>query len=79
MQDVLPPCCGLVPLLYEGIFETTEVHHALHGLRMNGSRAAPGFPRPEGVVVFHVAGNVGFKKTLDKDDEWKGKPQEVMA
>lgn len=83
MQDVLPACCGLVPVLYEGLFETGEVHKALHELRMNGSRAAPGFPRPEGVVVFHVAGNVGFKKTLDKDDEWKGKsagkPQEVLA
>ena len=27
-----------------------------------------GFMRPEGIVVFHVAGNVGFKKTIEKDD-----------
>jgi hypothetical protein len=30
--------------------------------------AAPGFMNPEGIVLFHTAGNVGFKKTL-KDDE----------
>jgi H+/gluconate symporter-like permease len=23
--------------------------------------------KPEGIVVFHTAGNVGFKKTLDND------------
>jgi hypothetical protein len=28
--------------------------------------------KPEGIVVFHVAGNVGFKKTLEKDDVPKG-------
>lgn len=72
-QDVLPPCCGLVPVLYEGMFSTNEVEAALLGLRDFGSCAAPGFMKPEGVVVFHVAGNVGFKKTLEKDSEYKGK------
>jgi hypothetical protein len=28
---------------------------------------------PEGIVIFHVAGNVAFKKTLDKDGEPKNK------
>jgi hypothetical protein len=28
--------------------------------------------KPEGIVVFHVAGNVGFKKTIEKDEEPKG-------
>lgn len=72
-QDVLPSCCGLVPVLFEGMFSTYEVESALTGLRDFGSCAAPGFMRPEGVVVFHVAGNVGFKKTLEKDSEYKGK------
>jgi hypothetical protein len=39
---------------------------------MGGSKAAPGFMKPEGIVVFHVAGNVGFKKTIEKDEEPKG-------
>ena len=24
--------------------------------------------KPEGIVVFHIAGNVGFKKTIEKDE-----------
>ena len=35
--------------------------------------AAPGFFKPEGVVVFHVASNHLYKMTIEKDDEWKGK------
>lgn len=71
-QDVLPPCCHLVPLLYRGEFRTEWVEAALERLRRFGSAAAPGFMKPEGVVCFHVAGNVGFKKTLEKDEMPKG-------
>lgn len=66
-QDVLPPCCSLVPVMRRGIFSTTMCESALHELQERGSLAAPGFRDPEGIVCFHVAGNVGFKKTL-KDD-----------
>jgi hypothetical protein len=72
MQDVLPPCCHLVPVLYRGVFDTSAIEWQLDLLRQNGSRAAPGYKFPEGVVCFHVAGNVGFKKTLEKDSEPKG-------
>ena len=72
IQDVLPPCCRLVPVLYQGPFDTAMVDRCLERLRLNGSVAAPGFKNPEGVVVFHTSGNVGFKKTLDKDDVPKG-------
>lgn len=67
-QDLLPPCCGLVPVLYRGAFDTAAIECMLSGLRTNGSAAAPGFMKPEGIVVFHVAGNVGFKKTLERDE-----------
>lgn len=67
-QSVLPACCGLVPVLYRGVFDTAAVERAIETLRLTGSAAAPGFMRPEGVVVFHTAGNVGFKKTLVKDE-----------
>ena len=66
-----PACCDLVPVLYQGPFTTDAVEIALVALRVGGSMAVPGFMRPEGVVVFHLAGNVGFKKTLEKDDEPK--------
>lgn len=67
-QEILPQCCHLVPELYKGMFDTIEVERQLHDLRIYGSKASPGFMKPEGVVVFHTAGNFGFKKTIYKDE-----------
>lgn len=67
-----PTCCGVVPVLYKGRFETAAVEGALGDLRREGSQAAPGFMNPEGVVVFHAAGNLLLKKTLVRDEEPKG-------
>ena len=67
MQERAPTCCSVVPVLYRGPFDTTAVERCLENLRLVGSAVAPGFMKPEGVVVFHTAGNVGFKKTLDDD------------
>ena len=72
-QQVLPECCHLVPVLYRGIFSTEAAEHALHCLKLYGSEASPGFMRPEGIVCYHIAGNVGFKKTIEKDEEYKSK------
>lgn len=64
----LPPhLLSLVPVLFEGPFTTGAVEDCLELLRTQGSQAAPGCMNPEGVVVFHVAANVMFKKTLDGD------------
>ncbi len=71
-QDVLPPCCHLVPVIRRGMFSSIMVDDALNELRARGSFAAPGFMKPEGIVVFHIAGNVGFKKTIEKDEVPKG-------
>jgi hypothetical protein len=68
-----PACCHVVPILYTGIFTTFYIEDALLQLKTNGSRAAPGFMKPEGVVIFHPQGNVSFKKTIEKDEEWKSK------
>lgn len=68
MQDVLPKCVSLVPVLYTGMFDTTEIQSTLNTLIVHGSYASPGFMNPEGIVIFHVAGNVGFKKTIKNDD-----------
>lgn len=70
---VRPACCHVVPVLYTGLFDTAVIEERLAWLRDKGSWAAPGFMRPEGVVIFHPQGNVGFKKTLERDEEWKGK------
>lgn len=67
-QEVLPECVGLVPLLYQGMFDTQKIDEVLLDLETNGSYASKGFMNPEGIVIFHVAGNVGFKKTIIKDE-----------
>jgi len=77
--DARPTCCSVVPVLYQGPFDTAAIDAALEDLRINGSRAAPGFMRPEGIIVFHTAGNVGFKKTLDKDEMPKGVAERLAA
>lgn len=66
-----PSCCHVVPVLYNGMFTTEAVEDAVEELRTNGSKAAPGFMRPEGAVVFHEAAGVGFKKTLENDEKPK--------
>ena len=67
-QDRLPEGLLLVPELYRGEFITFGIEHTLNTLKEHGSYASPAFDRPEGIVIFHTAGNVGFKKTIDKDD-----------
>lgn len=64
----LPECCSLVPLLYRGPFSTEDIDRCLAELQANGSSASPGFMNPEGIVVFHLAGRIGFKKTIHKDE-----------
>jgi len=67
-QQFVPDCCHVVPVLYRGIFTTEAVEQALDLLRERGSFASPGFMRPEGVVAYHTAGGIGFKKTLENDE-----------
>lgn len=66
-----PNCCNVVPVLYQGLFSTNTVDSCLDILARNGSFASPGFMQPEGVVIYHVAGNCSFKKTIEKDCDAK--------
>jgi len=66
-----PACCSVVPELYRGLFSDRIVDNMIAKLRAEGSLAAPGFMQPEGVVAFHTATGVLFKKTLEKDEEPK--------
>jgi hypothetical protein len=68
MQDTLPPCVGLVPVLWNGRFDMLDVPYIISTLNQCGSCAAPGFMRPEGIVIYHVAAGIGFKKTIEKDE-----------
>ena len=76
----VPACCNVVPVLYMGPWDMEDhwvedccaVEDAVERLGDTGSRAAPGFEFPEGVVVFHTASNHLYKVTLENDDVPKG-------
>lgn len=63
---------GVVPTLHVGPFSTNAVRRQLDHLDQTGSAAAPGFMRPEGVVVYHTAARQVFKALLENDDKPKG-------
>lgn len=68
-----PACCGVVPILWRGPFDELDVNAILARLVAEGSVAAPGFMKPEGIVIFHTAAQWLLKKTIEKDDAPKGK------
>lgn len=75
--DERPSCCSVVPILYQGPMEEygvmKGVKAALWQLANEGSAAAPGFMKPEGIVIFHTQSGALFKKTFEKDDAGKGR------
>ena len=68
----IPSCCSKVPILYVGAFDTNEINKCLEELANNGSYAAPGFMKPEGVCIYHTASGSYFKKTIVDDNKPKG-------
>lgn len=67
-----PACCGVVPVLFEGVFHSNEVTNVLANLVERGSHASMGFMQPEGVIIYHQAAKQYFKKTILKDEVPKG-------
>ena len=70
---VRPACCHVVPTL--GTLDSLDggppLADILDSLYKNGSAAAPGFKRPEGVVLYHTASGQLFKVTLEDDSSPK--------
>ncbi|MGO1048821.1 RNA ligase family protein [Crossiella sp. CA198] len=62
------PGLGVVPVLYEGPFDTGKATEVAELLREFGSVAAPDYVNPEGIVVYHEAARAMFKLVLDRDD-----------
>lgn len=69
---IRPACCDVVPLLYVGQFATDTVDTVLRALIRDGSQAAPGFMRPEGIIVFMTASSHLYKVLAENDDQPKG-------
>lgn len=68
----LPQCVSVVPKLWEGIFDSRQIECILEKLKLTGSHASPGFKDPEGIVIYHKAAGIMFKKTLENDEKPKG-------
>lgn len=70
-----PECCSVVPVLYWGDNEPQVVDVVMEQLARDGSKAAPGFMKPEGLVWYHTRGGFYLKKTFGKED-FSGKDHE---
>ncbi len=70
-QEYCPECCHIVPILYEGIFSEERILNTLEDLKWKGSVAVKGFMKPEGIIIYHKAGNFYFKKTIENDNKGK--------
>lgn len=66
-----PDCCHVVPILYSGPFTTYKITETIQGLEKFGSQAVPGFMNPEGIVIYHEAARMLFKKTIKNDEKPK--------
>lgn len=66
-----PACCHVVPTLFSGKFSTEDTQQCIDRLKAFGSAAAPGFMKPEGIVIFLSAARSYFKQTIEDDDEPK--------
>lgn len=66
-RSLLPSCVDTVPVIYQGAFDNAKINEIIEDLKVNGSKAAPGYMTPEGIVVFHVASRTLYKVTCEKD------------
>jgi len=69
---IRPSCCHIVPILYKEMFSEDKIYAALGRLEVEGSVASPGFKPAEGIVIYHTAANIMFKKTIENDQYHKG-------
>lgn len=66
-----PQCCHVIPTLWRGNCAYFKAGDFVEVLQHYGSFAAPGFMKPEGIVLYHTAANQCFKVTLENDEKPK--------
>lgn len=70
--SVRPSCCECVPVLYAGEFTRQAVNETMQKLADEGSRAAPGFMRPEGIIIYLPGPRILLKETYEHSDgKWQ--------
>ncbi len=67
------PGLSVVPILYQGVFEEAASDLAMRELKDEGSMAVRGFPKPEGICIWHSATRAYYKRTFEHDET--GKPE----
>lgn len=75
-----PECCGVVPILFDG--ENPNVDDIMGQLHKHGSAAAPGFMKPEGIVMYYTgAKDRGlFKETFEHPNgKWSTNVSQTVA
>jgi RNA ligase-like protein len=78
LPEGLPTNVGIVPVLYRGEFDSNAINATLATLKETGSKAAPGFMDPEGIIIYHFGSRQLFKKTFDDEHKLRGKDGEVV-
>jgi len=69
-ESMPPACCEIVPILYKGPFQWDKVEECMQELKHWGSQAKD-FTDPEGLVIYHEAGNHCYKITCKNDEQRK--------
>lgn len=65
-RETLPPCLGVVPVLYQGPLTLNIVEELKNDLKTNGSMAVPGWARPEGFCIYFTQSKMYQKVVIDK-------------
>jgi hypothetical protein len=68
----IPACCSVVPIITTGNMLDINILQIIEDLKVNGSLAAPGFMKPEGVITYHTAAGAYFKTLIENDETHKG-------
>lgn len=68
----LPPQTRVMPVLYTGGMDLSQIELVMQDLKQNGSKLVPGFMRPEGAVI--SIDGVRYKKVFNAEEiAWTGK------
>lgn len=66
-----PACCSVVPVLYAGEFNRAVVDQVMADLAVNGSKAVPGFMKPEGIIIYLTGPRLLLKETFEfSEGKW---------
>ena len=69
-QELSDVGLDVVPVLYQGSFESTVIDNVMVNLKHTGSHITTGFDNPEGIIIYHH-GTRSYSKITYKNDKGK--------